>query len=155
MCAQRPSSPAGEIALAGSWRLRSTHTPPPPSPAPGWSLGQSLIQFFSSLSFRYVCARSQKYYDDTSHVLIAMMIRAIRPELLSKAGFHELSQPLEFIRATVAGADGASPVIESRGEELRCMVAVLRHGDRTAKQKLKFVTKHRLVLELITQHTRQ
>ncbi len=87
------------------------------------------------------------------------MIRAVRPELLSKAGFHELSQPeMEFTARQAAGASGVGStesVAAPRGEELRCVVAVLRHGDRTAKQKLKLFTKHERVYELITQHTRR
>ena len=92
---------------------------------------------------------SQKYYDDTSHVLVAMMIRAIRPELLSKAGFHELSQPAEYARLLPAAGEGN----ESRGEELRCVVAVIRHGDRTAKQKLKLLTTHPSVFKLAEKFT--
>lgn len=103
----------------------------------------------------HVC--SKKYYDDTSHVLIAMMIRAIRPELLSKAGFHELSQPIEYVRAASSSADGGLDVTvsEPRGEELRCMVAIIRHGDRTAKQKLKLLTSHPLVIKLTESYTRK
>ena len=35
-------------------------------------------------------------------------------------------------------------------EELRCVVAVFRHGDRTPKQKLKMVSRHPLFCGMLT-----
>lgn len=40
---------------------------------------------------------------------------------------------------------GSGPVAHQ--EELRCVIAVIRHGDRTPKQKLKLKVDHPLFLE--------
>lgn len=39
---------------------------------------------------------------------------------------------------------------EESHEELRAMLVVMRHGDRTPKQKLKMVVKDKLFLRLLT-----
>ncbi len=36
--------------------------------------------------------------------------------------------------------------------ELLCVVAFIRHGDRTPKQKLKFTTREPTLLSMITDH---
>jgi hypothetical protein len=72
---------------------------------------------------------SKKYYDDCAHVLVTLMLRALAPRLLSPSRGVDSGD-------RVHAAAGAG----SRGEELRCVVAVFRHGDRTPKQKLKLVS---------------
>ena len=36
--------------------------------------------------------------------------------------------------------------------ELRCVIAVIRHGDRTPKQKMKMEVKHQLFFDLFTKY---
>ena len=51
-----------------------------------------------------------------------------------------------------SAASGGGEVHDADGE-LLCVVAFTRHGDRTPKQKLKFITKEPGLLSLITEHS--
>lgn len=44
-------------------------------------------------------------------------------------------------------------VIDSHQEELRCVIAVIRHGDRTPKQKLKMQVSEPLILKYFHDHS--
>jgi len=45
-------------------------------------------------------------------------------------------------------------VMDSHEEELRCVIAVIRHGDRTPKQKLKLSMKEPSILKYFHDHTK-
>jgi hypothetical protein len=45
---------------------------------------------------------------------------------------REVTPPVEHLQAEIAHTEKVSST-----EELRCVLAVIRHGDRTPKQKLK------------------
>jgi inositol hexakisphosphate/diphosphoinositol-pentakisphosphate kinase len=80
---------------------------------------------------------SKKYYDDCAHVLVTLMLRALAPRLLLPSrGVGSGSSGMPRTVSATRPLAGDSP----RGEELRCVVAVFRHGDRTPKQKLKLVS---------------
>lgn len=90
---------------------------------------------------------SYKYYDDAACVLRKMFLDAKAPHLSSALPptlpwkVAEPTQPSGLARqgSAIIGTFGQS-------EELRCVIAVVRHGDRTPKQKVKLkVTQERLL----------
>ena len=77
---------------------------------------------------------SQKYYDDCAKVLGNIVLR-------------ELGQLTPFWPGIDPGDPMPVPPVipvpsEHSAMELRCVVAVIRHGDRTPKQKMKMEVSH-------------
>ena len=50
--------------------------------------------------------------------------------------------------------DGVTSMLDSHEEELRCVIAVIRHGDRTPKQKLKVKMNDPLILKYFHKHSK-
>ncbi|VUZ57333.1 unnamed protein product [Hymenolepis diminuta] len=72
---------------------------------------------------------SRKYYDDCSHVLGVLITRVIAPRLCPG-----------IVPGNAPGTDDDIPLVPTTCGtimELRCVIAVFRHGDRTPKQKMK------------------
>ncbi|KAL1322656.1 hypothetical protein HN51_006140 [Arachis hypogaea] len=91
---------------------------------------------------------SYKYYDDAACVLRKMFLDAKAPHLSSAIPptlpwkVNEPVQPTEGLTRQGSGIIGTF----GQSEELRCVIAVIRHGDRTPKQKVKLkVTEERLL----------
>ncbi|KAK1325410.1 hypothetical protein QJS10_CPA01g01889 [Acorus calamus] len=91
---------------------------------------------------------SHKYYDDAACVLRKMFIDAKAPHLSSTIPptlpwkINEPVQPSEGLTRQGSGIIGTF----GQSEELRCVIAVIRHGDRTPKQKVKLrVTEEKLL----------
>ncbi|KAF8013011.1 hypothetical protein BT93_I1006 [Corymbia citriodora subsp. variegata] len=91
---------------------------------------------------------SHKYYDDAACVLRKMLLEAKAPHLSSTIPpilpwkVNESVQPSEGLTRQGSGIIGTS----GQAEELRCVIAVIRHGDRTPKQKVKLrVTEEKLL----------
>ena len=84
--------------------------------------GKSYVCDVNGFSF---VKTSKKYYDDCAQVLASLILQTLAPQLNMP---HNLDMP-EDIPMTEA----------SNGSmlELRCVVGVIRHGDRTPKQKMK------------------
>ncbi|XP_049372425.1 inositol hexakisphosphate and diphosphoinositol-pentakisphosphate kinase VIP1-like [Solanum verrucosum] len=91
---------------------------------------------------------SYKYYDDAACVLRKMFLDAKAPHLSSTIPptlpwkVNEPVQPSEGLTRQGSGLIGTF----GQSEELRCVIAIIRHGDRTPKQKVKFnVTEEKLL----------
>lgn len=115
---------------------------------------------------------SHKYYDDTAGILRMVILSAVAPHrLLAPAPQHlPLNvSPLMPGALRVGATPGSDPSMKyvvsyddmssSRnpnelgedvhaGEELRCVLAVIRHGDRTPKQKMKMQVTQEPLLDL-------
>ncbi|KAG0481364.1 hypothetical protein HPP92_012222 [Vanilla planifolia] len=97
---------------------------------------------------------SHKYYDDAACVLRKMFIDAKAPHLSSTIPpilpwkINEPSQPSEGLARQGSGIIGTFGQLE----ELRCVIAVIRHGDRTPKQKVKLKVTEEKLLNLMLKY---
>lgn len=92
--------------------------------------------------------KSHKYYDDAANLLTEMMLSAVAPEAArerqQRVEARRKRKPLQLLeKVTPSRAE-----VASTKEELRCVIAIIRHGDRTPKQKLKMKVKWHEVIEL-------
>ena len=121
---------------------------------------------------------STKYFDDASLCLRAMILRAVAPDHRRTAEaaaeaeeqtnereteLEEDDAPSTPATPDTRGSRGskAGPGAEKKTgygqegptEELRAVLAVVRHGDRTPKQKMKMKVKHAPLLDLLSRCT--
>ncbi|KAK1345092.1 hypothetical protein QTO34_013797 [Cnephaeus nilssonii] len=90
--------------------------------------GQSYVCDVNGFSF---VKNSMKYYDDCAKILGNIVMRELAPQ------FHiPWSIPLEAEDIPIV------PTTSGTMMELRCVIAVIRHGDRTPKQKMKMEVRH-------------
>uniref|UniRef100_A0A0P4W694 Inositol hexakisphosphate and diphosphoinositol-pentakisphosphate kinase n=1 Tax=Scylla olivacea TaxID=85551 RepID=A0A0P4W694_SCYOL len=90
--------------------------------------GKSYVCDVNGFSF---VKNSSKYYDDCAKILGNMILRELAPTFhLPWAIPFQLDDP-PFV-----------PTTFGKMMELRCVVAVIRHGDRTPKQKMKMEVRH-------------
>ncbi|XP_034332548.2 inositol hexakisphosphate and diphosphoinositol-pentakisphosphate kinase 2 isoform X1 [Magallana gigas] len=100
--------------------------------------GKSYVCDVNGFSF---VKNSTKYYDDCAKILGTMIMRALAPQL--------------HIPWVLGSAPEDIPVVPTTSGsmmELRSVVAVIRHGDRTPKQKMKMEVKHRKFFELFEKY---
>ncbi|XP_059917732.1 inositol hexakisphosphate and diphosphoinositol-pentakisphosphate kinase 2 isoform X4 [Gadus macrocephalus] len=96
--------------------------------------GHSYVCDVNGFSF---VKNSMKYYDDCAKVLGNLVMRELAPL------FHiPWSIPLEAEDIPIV------PTTSGTMMELRCVIAIIRHGDRTPKQKMKMEVRHPLFFEL-------
>lgn len=119
---------------------------------------------------------SQKYYDDAAGILRITILSAVAPHRLMFAWEHgsfqhqcnddEEETPIaettmdhggvnayqSYDDLTVPAAQGENKAGLHPGEELRCVLAVVRHGDRTPKQKMKLVITQQPLLDLLDKY---
>ncbi|KAK9821974.1 hypothetical protein WJX81_008214 [Elliptochloris bilobata] len=113
---------------------------------------------------------SVKYYDDAAGILRSIVLSAIAPHRLATSPPQALAQPgllhpeCQDMFAAASPLGGMPPrgaayldgseELDERGhyEELRCVLAVVRHGDRTPKQKMKMKVTQEPILELLRKH---
>nr|XP_048327596.1 inositol hexakisphosphate and diphosphoinositol-pentakisphosphate kinase VIP2 isoform X4 [Ziziphus jujuba var. spinosa] len=97
---------------------------------------------------------SYKYYDDAACVLRKMFLDAKAPHLSSAIPptlpwkVNEPSQPTEGLTRQGSGIIGTF----GQAEELRCVIAIIRHGDRTPKQKVKLKVTEEKLLNLMLKY---
>lgn len=98
--------------------------------------GKSYVCDVNGFSF---VKTSSKYYEDSARILGNMILRR-------KGGVNAPTFQL--------GLDEPPLVHTTYGTmmELRCVLAVIRHGDRTPKQKLKMEVRHQKFWELFRKH---
>ncbi|KAJ4707521.1 Inositol hexakisphosphate and diphosphoinositol-pentakisphosphate kinase [Melia azedarach] len=96
---------------------------------------------------------SYKYYDDAACVLRKMFIDAKAPHLSSAIPpvlpwkTNEPVQPTEGLTRQGSGLGTFG-----QSEELRCVITVIRHGDRTPKQKVKLKVTEEKLLNLMLKY---
>lgn len=98
-----------------------------------------LLIFYRANGKSYVCdvngfsfvKNSNKYYDDCAKILGNMILRELTPTL-----HIPWSVPFQLDDPPIV------PTTFGKMMELRCVVAVIRHGDRTPKQKMKVEVRH-------------
>ncbi|KAF4390701.1 hypothetical protein G4B88_015591 [Cannabis sativa] len=97
---------------------------------------------------------SYKYYDDAACVLRKMFLDAKAPHLSSVIPptlpwkSNEPSQASEGLTRQGSGIIGTF----GQSEELRCVIAIIRHGDRTPKQKVKLKVTEEKLLNLMLKY---
>ncbi|XP_041089189.1 inositol hexakisphosphate and diphosphoinositol-pentakisphosphate kinase 2 [Polyodon spathula] len=96
--------------------------------------GQSYVCDVNGFSF---VKNSMKYYDDCAKILGNLIMRELAP--LFQIPW---SIPLEAEDIPIV------PTTSGTMMELRCVIAVIRHGDRTPKQKMKMEVRHQRFFDL-------
>uniref|UniRef100_A0A8C5M8D5 Inositol hexakisphosphate and diphosphoinositol-pentakisphosphate kinase n=1 Tax=Leptobrachium leishanense TaxID=445787 RepID=A0A8C5M8D5_9ANUR len=96
--------------------------------------GQSYVCDVNGFSF---VKNSMKYYDDCAKILGNIIMRELAPQFQIP-----WSIPLEAEDIPIV------PTTSGTMMELRCVIAVIRHGDRTPKQKLKMEVRHQRFFDL-------
>ncbi|KAK9698402.1 hypothetical protein RND81_08G101600 [Saponaria officinalis] len=97
---------------------------------------------------------SHKYYDDAACVLRKMFLDEKAPHLSSTIPPTLPWKSKESVNASEGLTRQGSGIIGTFGqaEELRCVIAVLRHGDRTPKQKVKLKVTEEKLLNLMLKY---
>ncbi|XP_037793413.1 inositol hexakisphosphate and diphosphoinositol-pentakisphosphate kinase 2-like, partial [Penaeus monodon] len=100
--------------------------------------GKSYVCDVNGFSF---VKNSSKYYDDCAKILGNMILRELAPT------FHiPWAIPFQLDDPPIV------PTTFGKMMELRCVVAVIRHGDRTPKQKMKMEVRHPKFFELFAKY---
>lgn len=96
--------------------------------------GRSYVCDVNGFSF---VKNSMKYYDDCAKIVGNMVLRTLAPQL-----HIPWSVPFQLDDPPIV------PTTFGKMMELRCVIAVIRHGDRTPKQKMKMEVKHQKFFEM-------
>ncbi|KAL5223236.1 hypothetical protein ABZP36_027949 [Zizania latifolia] len=97
---------------------------------------------------------SYKYYDDAACILRKMFLNDKAPHVSSTIPANlpwKISEPVQPFD-TVSGQERGTVGISRQSEELRCVIAVIRHGDRTPKQKVKLKVTEEKLLKLMLKY---
>ncbi|XP_076356477.1 inositol hexakisphosphate and diphosphoinositol-pentakisphosphate kinase-like isoform X45 [Tachypleus tridentatus] len=100
--------------------------------------GKSYVCDVNGFSF---VKNSMKYYDDCAKILGNMILRELAPQL-----HIPWSMPFQLDDPPIV------PTTFGKMMELRCVIAVIRHGDRTPKQKMKMEVKHPRFFEIFEKY---
>eukprot|EP00794_Sanderia_malayensis_P018719 gene18719-20608_t len=102
--------------------------------------GKSYVCDVNGFSF---VKTSQKYYDDCSQILADVIFQNLAPQFwIPNPLLYQVPQFEE------------EPVMTTGGTmlELRCIVGIIRHGDRTPKQKMKMIVHNKLWFDLFDKY---
>lgn len=100
--------------------------------------GKSYVCDVNGFSF---VKTSPKYYDDCAKILGNMILRELAPTLHIPYSITYQAEDVPIV-----------PTTSGTMMELRCVVAVMRHGDRTPKQKMKMEVKHKMFFNLFEKY---
>ncbi|CAF1415253.1 unnamed protein product [Rotaria sordida] len=100
--------------------------------------GKSFVCDVNGFSF---VKNSTKYYDDCASILGHMILRELAPTFAIPYPIDYQPDDPPFV-----------PTALGTRMELRCVIAVIRHGDRTPKQKMKMVVLHPLFFQLFEKY---
>ncbi|TSK20033.1 Inositol hexakisphosphate and diphosphoinositol-pentakisphosphate kinase 1 [Bagarius yarrelli] len=101
--------------------------------------GHSYVCDVNGFSF---VKNSMKYYDDCAKILGNIVMRELAPQ------FH-----IPWSIPTEAEDIPIVPTTSGTMMELRCVIAVIRHGDRTPKQKMKMEVRNPMFFELFEKYS--
>lgn len=101
--------------------------------------GKSFVCDVNGFSF---VKNSNKYYDDTSKILGSIILRNLAPKM-------NIPLPMDF---NFFDDPPVVPTTVGKMMELRCVVAIIRHGDRTPKQKMKVEVRHPKFFEIFEKY---
>ena len=115
---------------------------------------------------------SKKFVEDAALCLRAMILKAVRPDHVNIKSAEQERESIITGRSSINEEyedheDGTVPspsgggsknnnnsALASKPEELRAVLAVIRHGDRTPKQKMKLRVHQKPLLDLLAQCTK-
>ncbi|KAH9676310.1 Inositol hexakisphosphate and diphosphoinositol-pentakisphosphate kinase VIP2 [Citrus sinensis] len=103
--------------------------------------------------FDLLRCEGRSYYDDAACVLRKMFLEAKAPHLSSAIPPilpWKVNEPVQPTEGLTRQGSGLGTFGQS--EELRCVIAVMRHGDRTPKQKVKLKVTEEKLLNLMLKY---
>ncbi|XP_029430175.1 inositol hexakisphosphate and diphosphoinositol-pentakisphosphate kinase 1 isoform X13 [Rhinatrema bivittatum] len=96
--------------------------------------GHSFVCDVNGFSF---VKNSMKYYDDCAKILGNIIMRELAPQFQIPWSIPTEAEDIPIV-----------PTTSGTMMELRCVIAIIRHGDRTPKQKMKMEVRHPRFFEL-------
>ncbi|XP_069748511.1 inositol hexakisphosphate and diphosphoinositol-pentakisphosphate kinase 2 isoform X7 [Narcine bancroftii] len=100
--------------------------------------GQSYVCDVNGFSF---VKNSMKYYDDCAKILGNLIMRELAPQFRIPWSIPTEAEDIPIV-----------PTTSGTMMELRCVIAVIRHGDRTPKQKMKMEVRHQRFFDLFEKY---
>jgi inositol hexakisphosphate/diphosphoinositol-pentakisphosphate kinase len=101
------------------------------------SNGKSYVCDVNGFSF---VKKSEKYYDDCAQILLEIITSRFAPEY-----FPNIPPSVEYLAEDVPVP---IPKTDNNKDQLRCVIGIIRHGDRTPKQKMKMIVSHKKFYQL-------
>ncbi|XP_061831106.1 inositol hexakisphosphate and diphosphoinositol-pentakisphosphate kinase 2 isoform X7 [Nerophis lumbriciformis] len=100
--------------------------------------GHSFVCDVNGFSF---VKNSMKYYDDCAKILGNLVMRELAPQFQIPWSIPTEAEDIPIV-----------PTTSGTMMELRCVIAVIRHGDRTPKQKMKMEVRNPLFFDLFEKY---
>ncbi|KAJ8247485.1 hypothetical protein GJAV_G00246960 [Gymnothorax javanicus] len=100
--------------------------------------GHSYVCDVNGFSF---VKNSMKYYDDCAKILGNIVMRELAPQFQIPWSIPTEAEDIPIV-----------PTTSGTMMELRCVIAIIRHGDRTPKQKMKMEVRNPMFFELFEKY---